>query len=478
MPTWNDEPCLSHDELGHNALAKVVYQRIRDCEAPYVLGIGGTWGSGKTSFLRRLYVALGGPFAAPDAPPNATARKENHWRWEWFDNSSDATLLKDYELIWFNAWHHQMEANPLVALLHEIRQHFTLSEKLWDRRGQMMKATTHAGLAMLDTLIKAKLGMEVKTGEVAKAFREADAEAFGPLTASERFRSFFEQAIKTLVGEKGRLIIFVDDLDRCEGDKAFALLEAMKLYLNASRCVFVLGMDREHLERNITPCLKSGDRTTAREYLGKIFQNTFLLPSQGNTASYIGPLLSQTQRRGETVADEIFLTLLKKSFGFPEDKSWETLVTTLDKNLPHNPRKIKAFILSWKTYIQILAACPPLPASMKYDWEVTLILHYLGQFEEPLLRQLEEDASFYEEIYKFCQSSMSRELAFRDIVPPYELRKGAPSLAEDEENKSTQRTFYIAPLVRVKALQPMTTIHYHLPFGSSQPVASTGGSNA
>jgi len=465
MPTWNDEPCLSNDELGHNALVRVVYQRIRDCEAPYVLGIGGTWGSGKTSFLRRLYVALGGPFDAPPAPDDAGASPENYWRWQWFANKADATFHKDYELIWFNAWHHQMEANPLVALLHEIRQHFTLTESLWDRRGNIMNATRVAGLAMLDTLIKTKLGMELKTGEVVKAFKEADVEAFGPLTASERFRAFFEQAVKMLVGDKGRLIIFVDDLDRCEGDKAFALLEAMKLYLNANRCVFVLGMDREHLERNIAPCLKGGDRTTAREYLGKIFQNTFLLPTQGSAKGYLASLVSQVRtRNGKVSEDTQFLGLLKARFGFPKEGTWGDLVATLDTNLPHNPRKIKSFVLSWKTYVQVLAASE----ARKYDWELTLILHYLGQFEEPLLRQLEEDASFYEELVQFCERGSSREVAFQGIVPPYEFRKGAGGASDGPA--SMPRTLYIAPLIRRRALEPLGVVHDHLPFGSSKPV--------
>ena len=50
---------------------------------------------------------------------------------------------------------------------------------------------------------------------------------------------------------KARLIVFVDDLDRCLPEKAIEVLEAIKLFLEVPGVVFVLGMDREVVERGI-----------------------------------------------------------------------------------------------------------------------------------------------------------------------------------------------------------------------------------
>ena len=51
--------------------------------------------------------------------------------------------------------------------------------------------------------------------------------------------------------KEARLIVFVDDLDRCLPEKAIEVLEAIKLFLEVPGVVFVLGMDREVVERGI-----------------------------------------------------------------------------------------------------------------------------------------------------------------------------------------------------------------------------------
>ena len=41
----------------------------------------------------------------------------------------------------------------------------------------------------------------------------------------------FEKMVKTLVGEEGRLVVFIDDLDRCIPDKIPDILEAINYLL-------------------------------------------------------------------------------------------------------------------------------------------------------------------------------------------------------------------------------------------------------
>jgi hypothetical protein len=49
----------------------------------------------------------------------------------------------------------------------------------------------------------------------------------------------------------GRLVVFVDDLDRCLPEKAIEVLEAIKFFLGAPGCVFVLGLDQDVIARGI-----------------------------------------------------------------------------------------------------------------------------------------------------------------------------------------------------------------------------------
>src|SRR5437660_12551615 len=73
------------DALGHNPLVVQIGHRLLSCYPPYVVGIGGSWGSGKTSFLRKLWAYLGGDIEW-DEGKIENVDKANK-RGEWFQDS-------------------------------------------------------------------------------------------------------------------------------------------------------------------------------------------------------------------------------------------------------------------------------------------------------------------------------------------------------------------------------------------------------
>ncbi|MEP7341924.1 MAG: P-loop NTPase fold protein [Acidobacteriota bacterium] len=444
----NDEP-VYEDFLDHHALARRVGHRILKCQPPYVVGVCGSWGAGKTSFLYKLWAYLGGKFETHSRKLSSVDPGE---RFTWFKESSkafdDLRDRKNLELIWFSPWQHQFESSPMIALLQEIRRHLSTSSKGLTRAN---KATKIAALTLLDSL--PKLALEIGGVAGAPKFRaesqlptaksiidrrrEFDSDDFSALLASRRFRDYFEAAIESVAGKDGLLVIFIDDLDRCEGDVAYRLLEALKLYLNSRNCVYVLGLDQQHLEETIARAL-SGEKETwqfryvARDYLNKMFQGLFLLPVPRRTTHFVEALLDKE--------DILFWQRLEQLFNFTE-QDWPKLVQALDENLPHNPRKIKSFISSWKLYLDTLPE-----KTAKLDWRLTLVLHYLAQFEEPLFRKVEEAPEFYEDhIVRFCRLGESLDWRFKWMELPYEKAPVSPasgttsaaSIADDKGGIST-----------------------------------------
>jgi formylglycine-generating enzyme required for sulfatase activity len=92
----------------------------------------------------------------------------------------------------------------------------------------------------------------------------------------DRFQTEFEALIARYVLPRGYLVVFVDDLDRCLPDKAVEVLEAIKLFLDVSGCIFVLGLDSEAVEQAVRTRYRG--EVKAREYLEKIIQLPFILP--------------------------------------------------------------------------------------------------------------------------------------------------------------------------------------------------------
>jgi hypothetical protein len=88
----------------------------------------------------------------------------------------------------------------------------------------------------------------------------------------------------------GRIVLYIDDLDRCEPAQVVAVLQAVHLLLAFPLFVVVVGVDMRWVERSLTlrhrRLLASGD-ATPRDYLEKIFQVPF----------WLEPLEAETSRR-------------------------------------------------------------------------------------------------------------------------------------------------------------------------------------
>lgn len=420
----NDEP-IYDDYLEHRPIVKQLGSRILACKSPYVIGVCGSWGSGKTSFLRKLWAYLGGPFEVDLPPDDIGADSEEQRRKrardeklrEWFGAEHAEVLkgLSSWQMIWFNPWQHQFESSPLDALLQEIRQHFTLKRKAFNETGKLVDVAFHTTLNTLAEWGKAIKFPIPSAKSAMERGREYEAERFSAPLTSQRFRDFFEEAIQILTdGPNGRLVIFIDDLDRCEGEVAYRLLESLKLYLNARNCTYVLGLDQKQLEEVIAKVLSGQEETSryrplARDYLSKMFQGLFLLPVPASAETYIDHLLG-----GD---DEVLGQRLNEMFDWNEAQRNE-LIRALDTNLPHNPRKMKAFISSWKLYMELLPV--PLQGESFLKWRLTLILNYLAQFEEPLFRKVEEAPGFYSDrIVKFCRNGLDNHPLFEGLELPY-----------------------------------------------------------
>jgi hypothetical protein len=60
------------------------------------------------------------------------------------------------------------------------------------------------------------------------------------------------------------------------------------------------------------------------------------------------------------------------------------------------------------------------PGGTLLDWRLSMILTYLGQFEEPLFRKIEEAPGFYSDhVVRFCRDGVSTHPLFDGLARPY-----------------------------------------------------------
>lgn len=272
----NDEPVV-FDELGRDTQLLGLIRLISRADPPMVIGVHGDWGEGKTSFMRVLQTLLSidGRTAyrkierdAAIAEPHLSDRAEEVL-------NKPESKSNDMLTVWFNPWEHQFEDEPVIPLLDAIRQQHP-SE--WSKVKSRFKRAVEDPKFRI--IAKSALGVAkmVGPGWFTALSRQIGEEARDVMESFSRFRDEFESCLEELTRQRGgQLVVFVDDLDRCEAKYVVKILEALKLHLLNRHCVFVLGC----AEQRVRKCLERKMELTpeeAGEYVEKIVQLPVHLP--------------------------------------------------------------------------------------------------------------------------------------------------------------------------------------------------------
>ncbi len=368
LPLLDDEPTLV-DALDRTPLVEQVCDMVARGRPPQVLGVHGDWGAGKTSFLHQLQWRLTGE--CPQLP-------ESKGREEPGSRRDQVTV------VWFEAWRYQYEKTPVVALLQEIRSQLPWTAKVRDRIAKLGETAARSALLALEDVTK-KIG--IQASKIQQEGERWEKEHLATALPSHFIRQHLEREISRLIKDDEdsdeRLVVIVDDLDRCEPAAAYGLLEGIKIYLNLPSCVFVLGMNQKVVEKAIAdqlPGSKKDDRwirLKAREYLEKICQNIVHLPLVGKP-------------------DQLLLGLLE---GFEERVAVCEVVREHDC-LPANPRQIKAFA----NLLRRNAGRLPALDSAWRQARLTVASAYLYRFHPDIYRHLEAYRHpYYQELHNWCR---------------------------------------------------------------------------
>jgi hypothetical protein len=231
---FDDEPDYDlqnfYFDIYADQLVRLVKEELPD--TPFAICLNGGWGEGKTSLLRRVY--------------NRLKEDEN----------------KKIKVLWFNAWQYE-RLDPVLALLQKIGNEYgNTSKKLND-------IIEGLGLLFLDVVSRKTIGLGLN--EIKKHFE-----------SSVREIQTIPETLEALIGIGRKLIIFVDDLDRCSIDNTNNILESIKLLFSAKNTKFVVGADMKMLETAwaLKHKLLIESPYEGREHLEKIFQLKLSLPSK------------------------------------------------------------------------------------------------------------------------------------------------------------------------------------------------------
>lgn len=253
--SWKDSHNFDNCKLNRKEYGQFLANYLIGEKDGFVLNLNGSWGTGKTEFLKRFYVYL---------------------------------IDRGHPTIYIDAWESDFSQEPLTVVAIELLNQL---ERLMDGAisddiitevkgalGKALKGTLIglAGITSAKLLNDSAIGMEA----VNKLLDETPQSITKQL--AENYQSQIEaiintrdtlgnlaESLKTVNGAALPVIVLIDELDRCRPTYAIEMLEVIKHFFSISNFVFVIATDTEQLCHSIKSVY--GDGFDSKQYLKRFF---------------------------------------------------------------------------------------------------------------------------------------------------------------------------------------------------------------
>ncbi len=226
----NEAKLFGFDELSDKLTEFVMSERTI---TPFVIAINGEWGSGKSSILLTTMKKLQGKL------------------------ESASIKLK---VVYFDAWQYE-SSNPAAALVYRMIEPI-----------QSTKVSNAMNIAYLVVDLVARNSLNMSLSDMKNHFKNS-------IQAVDTLGDYIQKTLNEKL-PKGRLIVLIDDLDRCTIDNALSILNSIKLFLSMKQCLFVIAVDMKKLELawKARYGIDKELTTEGTSYLDKIFQMRIGVP--------------------------------------------------------------------------------------------------------------------------------------------------------------------------------------------------------
>ena len=358
---WSDNETLA-DCIDYNHLISAVTGIINNPNLlPCSIGIFGDWGSGKSSLMKMVEEKY-------KDKENILVIRFNGWLFEGYEDTK--TVL-------------------MGRIVDEIISKRTLGTKALKTAARLLKKIDI--LRLSGTAIKYGIGFatmgpvglaaasgadllgKLKDADYEKYIKERKESEVNPdenlRNNIQEFHENFDELIRETNLEK--IIVFIDDLDRCSPDTIIGTLEAIKLFLFTKGTAFVIGADERLIKyavRRRFPEIPGDSTEVGRDYLEKLIQYPIRIPPLNTIEliNYVNLLFSQLHidvGEFEIVRGNILTEKQKKNFEFIFDinnadqffnevkdelkESFQLssqIVPILSVGLNGNPRQSKRFL--------------------------------------------------------------------------------------------------------------------------------------
>ena len=253
---------LRNDSAGRNGDIVDFIKMLADTEGPYAYMIDAPWGDGKTFFVKSVELLL-----------KALNPQQVDEGYDYTEFASVLSSLGETDILalpyYFNAWDNDFSDDPLITLFASMAAEFDRNDLLKASKVKVkdgIAAVIDAGLAVGQVPFRVSGAVDALTSESLIASFKTKAEI------RDRISRLAEESI---VEVANKLVIFVDELDRCRPDFAVRLLEQTKSLFCSENIVFVFSADSSQLAKAVGGMYGAGFDTS--RFLERFFDERVTL---------------------------------------------------------------------------------------------------------------------------------------------------------------------------------------------------------
>ena len=267
---WNDNETNS-DFIDYQHLVNAVTSIVNNVNLlPCSIGVFGDWGSGKSSLMRMVEETYLGD-------KDVLIINFNGWLFEGYEDTKTVLMGRIVNEI-IKKRKPQDKALKIAAKLLKKIDLLKIGQSAV-KHGAGFMLMGPAGLALTTTSdILSKLSNADYEEYIKKQNENTDPDEILKNDIQE-FHLAFEELIKETNLKK--IVVLIDDLDRCSPDTVIGTLKAIKLFLFAKNTAFVIGADErliKHAVRRRFPEIPGDNTEVGRDYLEKLIQYPIRIP--------------------------------------------------------------------------------------------------------------------------------------------------------------------------------------------------------
>lgn len=262
LPTdENLAKAFQDDAIHRNKDVAEFYELLLSIDSVNAIAIDGRWGSGKTFFVKQTILLIKTLNSLENIEDSIS---DSIHQCSSFKNLFNENKGNSFATVYFDAWQQDNNIDPIISIVYEIAKQLG-TVNLPVANGRLVE--------LLSAIIDAFSGRSIK--EIADSLKGED--PLSKFKDQEDVHKQIETFLNELPKERGnKVLIFIDELDRCKPTYAVRLLEQIKHYLCNERIVFIFSINTGELQHTVGNYYGSGFDSS--RYLDRFFDLRFSLP--------------------------------------------------------------------------------------------------------------------------------------------------------------------------------------------------------